>query len=74
MALGAWLARDRRLRLVMWSLLALIVGSMAVAVVFDSELVAAVTPWRASILLMPLSIAVIVARGVAMARRPRAAA
>jgi len=73
MALGAALARDRRLRFVMWSLLALIVGSMAVAVVFDSELVAAVTPWRASILLMPLSIAVIVARGVAwlVAREPQ---
>jgi hypothetical protein len=73
MALGAWLARDLRLRLVMWSLFAVIVGSMAIVVVFGSELVAAVTPWRASILLMPLSIAVIVARGVArlVSREPQ---
>jgi hypothetical protein len=73
MALGAVLARDRRLRVVMWSLFALIVVSMSVVVVFHSELVAAVTPWRASILLMSLSIAVIVARGVAwlVAREPQ---
>jgi len=73
MALGAWLARDRRLGLVMWVLFALIVGSMTVAVALDSDVVAAVTPWRASVLLMPLSLAVIVARGTTwiLARAPQ---
>jgi hypothetical protein len=73
MALGAWLVPDRRFRLVMWTLFALIVGSMAVAAAFDSKVVAALTPWRASVLLMPLSLAVIVARGTTwiLARGPQ---
>jgi hypothetical protein len=48
----------------MWALFALIVISMAVVVAFGWEFVAAITPWRASALLMPLALAVITARGV----------
>jgi len=62
MAFGAWLARDRALRGVMWALFALIAGSMVLTALFNLEAVAAITPWRASVLLMPLALAVILAR------------
>jgi hypothetical protein len=62
MVLGTWLARGRGLRQLMIALLALILFSLAVTDLFDLEAVAAITPWRASVLLMPLALAVIVAR------------
>jgi hypothetical protein len=73
MALGTWLARGRGLKHLMVALLALIVGTLLAAEFFELEALEAVTPWRASVLLMPLALAVILARAVssALGRWPR---
>jgi hypothetical protein len=69
MLLGTWLAKARGLRHLMAVLLALVVGSLVVTAIFGLEAVAAITPWRASVLLMPLALAVIVARLLDAAQR-----
>jgi hypothetical protein len=69
MAAGTWLAKSRGLRHVMAALLALVVGSLAATAIFGLETVAAITPWRASVLLMPLALAVLVARALDAAAR-----
>jgi hypothetical protein len=69
MALGTWLVRARGLRHVMVALLVLVVGSLLATLLFGLEAVEAITPWRASVLLMPLALAAIVARGLDSAER-----
>jgi hypothetical protein len=69
MALGTWLVRARGLRHVMAALLVLVVGSLLATALFDLAAVAAITPWRASVLLMPLALAGILARGLDSAER-----
>jgi hypothetical protein len=69
MIVGTWLAPSRGLRHLMATLLALVIGSLILTEFFDLEAVAAITPWRASVLLVPLALAVIVARGVSALER-----
>jgi hypothetical protein len=65
MAAGTLWARGP-LRIVMSALLALIGVPMVVLAILDVPLLEAITPWRASVFVMPLALTVLLARGAEM--------
>ncbi|HXJ80385.1 MAG TPA: DUF6798 domain-containing protein [Candidatus Methylomirabilis sp.] len=62
MTAGTYYARRRALIIVMDALWSLIGGSIVIAVLFPVPVLEAITPWRASVVLMPLALTVILAR------------